>query len=201
MIRMFKENLLIKTISLILLALLASGCTTVSQQKADWRQNWPERSYYEAQYAADVANQAAQSRDDYIKWVKRYYKGFAFYPEGWDWLTEAVLKEIEDYPQRLRLKDKMYSIGERISAEWAKSSDHRQINSKNLLVWADAVKRSVIAGEEELLADKISVDVDALLAGTLKTSDVRLTRYFASANRGADSEDSGDEDFAMGDEF
>jgi len=68
-----------------------------------------------------------------------------------------------------------------------------------LLVWADAVKRSVIAGEEELLADKISVDVDALLDGTLKTSDIRLTRYFASTSSSSDSET--DDDFAMGDEF
>lgn len=201
MIRMFKKNFSIKTISLVLLALLASGCTTVSQQKADWHQNWPERSYYESQYTADISNQSAQSRDDYIKWVKRYYNGWAFYPEGWDWLTETVLKEIEDYPQRLRLKEKMYSIGERISAEWAKNADHRQINSKHLLVWADAVKRSVIESEEEALADKVSVDVDALLAGKLNPSDVRLSRYFASGDGGSDNDNDADEDFAMGDDF
>ncbi len=179
-----------------LLLTLLQACVTAPGSQVSWPAELPPLQYYENYYSHDEGNQLVQTQDDYLKWVKRYYQGWAFYSEGWEWLTAKVLSEVEDYPQRIRLKVKMASIGRRISAEWAKNTDHRAINSQNLLVWRDAVKVSVKRGEEENLADKISYDVDQLLAGLIPPNAIELDNYFPDAEKTI-----AEDDFAMDDDF
>lgn len=190
-------SLPIRSFVLISMVFIVSACTTVSQRTADWQPEWPPVDYFEAQHQADPANAEVQAVDDYVKWVKRFYNGWAFYPDGWDWLTATVMKELDDYPQRLRMKEKMHGMGMRISAEWAKDGNHRVINSQHLLAWADAVKMSVQRNQEELLADKVSADIDLLLAGKLNPSVIRLVRYFPRSKADQDAED----EFASSDDF
>ena len=63
-----------------------SGCVTPPPKSDDWPKQLPEKSFYLEQYAADRDNQQVQSQEDYLKWVKRFYLGWPFYPKGWEWL-------------------------------------------------------------------------------------------------------------------
>ena len=186
--------------AVLLAAMLASGlsgCVSTSRPVQEWNANWPATEYYTAQYLADRENAQKQSQDEYLTWVKRFYTGWAFYPDGWDWLTTTVLSEIKDQQQRQRLKGKMYELGRNISGEWAKNGDCRLINSKNLLVWADAVKKSVFMSQEEQLADQVGSDVERLLSGDLTAAEIRLNRYFAAAG----PEEDPDDEFAFSEDF
>lgn len=162
--------------------LLLGGCATLPQdsavQDANWPQGIPERAYFVEQFEGDKANQSAQSSREYLVWIVRFYEGWALYPKGWNWLTEEVVKSV-DASEREWLIGKMYSIGERISAEWAKDRGHRHVNTNHLLVWGDALKIAVREGSQRDLALKISDDVDGLLAQRIQPDHIDLDRYLS----------------------
>lgn len=180
------KQLILMSFSLILLA-----CTTVSERTELWSASWPSQTVFEQAYEADTANQAAQSADEYIKWIQRFYQGWTFYPEGWDWLTDKVLTGVEDTVERRLITEQMYSLGLRISKEWAKSSDYRVINTRHLLVWGNALKLSAARDQELWLSSKVSADVDSLLALELQPPMIQKARYYASSEpaSGIDEED------------
>ena len=87
-----------------LLVVFAASCSTTRQQAhSDWPASLPERSHYVALYDMDKENQAVQSRDDYLRWVKRFYRGWALSPYSWDWMVKNALEQASSKDKRLSL--------------------------------------------------------------------------------------------------
>jgi len=174
-------NKRIKCLILIGFVLLLGACVSVPEKEASWSSAWPPESLFEAAYEAELDNQAVQSAENYMRWIRRFYQGWTFYPEGWDWLTERVLMGIEDDAQRQQITEQMYSLGMRISREWAKSSAYRVINTRHLLVWGESLKLSAARDQELWLAAKVSADIDGLLASVIEPSMIQSSRYYADS--------------------
>ena len=187
-------NKRIKCLILIGFVLLLGACVSVPEKEASWSSAWPPESLFEAAYEAELDNQAVQSADNYMRWIRRFYQGWTFYSEGWDWLTDRVLVGIDDDAQRQQITQHMYSMGMRISREWAKSSDHRVINTRHLLVWGEALKLSAARDQELWLAVKVSADIDRLLAFELDPSMIKSSRYYADSVPAVDSDELDDFD-------
>ena len=181
---------------LCLLLVIQAACTTVRPQ-GEWPENMPSAIYYAEQYSQGGESLAqVQSLENYYMWVKRFYTGWVLQPQGWHWLPNAVSEAIEEPAQRKRVRDKMALMGRQISAEWAKDSDHRVINTRHLLVWSNAVRLSVRNETEEQLADQVMADVDALLQGQLAPSAISKARYADATGFSLAAEDYGpDDDF------
>ena len=183
-----------KHLILISFVLLLGACVSVPERAEQWQSSWPPESFFETAYAAELDNQAVQSADNYMLWIRRFYQGWTFYPEGWDWLTERVLIGIEDDAQRQQITQQMYSMGMRISREWAKSSAHRVINTRHLLVWGESLKLSAARDQELWLAVKVSADIDGLLASTIEPSTIQSSRYYADSAPANDADEFDDFD-------
>ncbi|MBT8148454.1 MAG: hypothetical protein KJO24_00880 [Gammaproteobacteria bacterium] len=157
---------------------MLTACVSGPSQQPAWPVQLPAKAVFEQAHRDDAANRAVQSEQEYLKWVKRFYLGWALYPNGWEWLTSSVLRETPDHQKRLHIKEQMYDVGQRIGAEWAKDSRHRYINTAHLMVWGNALKLAIKDGSQLVLASKISADVDALLATHLAPSQIEMSRYF-----------------------
>lgn len=170
-----------KAVIAFCLVVLCVSCTTTQQARLDWPEQLPERAHYVALYEEDKANQEVQTQDEYLKWVKRFYRGWALSPYSWDWLVENALEQaaLED---REELGALLASIGWRVSGEWAKDSKYRSINSSNLMTWGDALKLALRRGEYLDLVQRISVDVDSMLAYELHADAISFDRYFPPNN-------------------
>ena len=187
-------NKRIKCLILIGFVLLLGACVSVPEKEASWSSAWPPETLFEAAYEAELDNQAVQSADNYMRWIRRFYQGWTFYSEGWDWLADRVLMGIDDDAQRQQITQQMYSMGMRISREWAKSSNHRVINTRHLLVWGEALKLSAARDQELWLAVKVSADIDRLLAFELDPSMIKSSRYYADSVPAVDSDELDDFD-------
>lgn len=177
-----------------ILSLVLSACVSGPQAPPPWPEQLPPQALFQSAHQADAANAAVQGEQEYLKWVKRFYLGWALYPNGWEWLTSSVLRETDDHQERLMIKEQMYSIGQRIGAEWAKDSRHRYIDTSHLMVWGDALKLAIKQGTQLPLAGKISADVDALLAASLRPAQIRMGRYFPEDNSVVAQEGAGFDD-------
>ena len=78
-----------------------AGCASTGNNLSHWPTDIPDRSHYVALYQADGENAELQSDDEYLKWVVRFYRGWALSPYSWDWLTEKALEESEAATTRL----------------------------------------------------------------------------------------------------
>ena len=150
--------------------------------RQEWPTQLPNQQVFEAAFDADQANGAVQTEADYLLWVKRFYLGWALYPNGWEWLTATVLDATPDALERDRLRRQMAGIGQKIGSEWAKDSQHRSINTSHLIVWGNAVRLAVKEVSQAMLADKIGADVDALRAQALRPSQIEMDRYFPESS-------------------
>lgn len=162
------------------LVLLLGAC--MSGPRQEWPAQLPNQQVFEAAFVADQANGAVQTEADYLLWVKRFYLGWALYPNGWEWLTATVLDATPDALERDRLRRQMAGIGQKIGSEWAKDSQHRSINTSHLIVWGNAVRLAVKDGSQAMLADKIGADVDELRAQALRPSQIEMDRYFPESS-------------------
>lgn len=162
----------------ILISILLSACSTVStKDPSRWPAEMAERDYYIDVFNADSENQQWQNQDDYLRWVVRFYRGWALYPRGWKWLTKEVSETVEG-EQKVQLAQAMASLGERISSEWSKDGRGRTVNTTHLMIWGDALKLAVKEGRQIELASQISVDVDDLIASRISPEVIDLDRYF-----------------------
>ena len=162
------------------LVLLLGACMGGPRQ--EWPTQLPSQQVFEAAFDADQANGEVQTEADYLLWVKRFYLGWALYPNGWEWLTATVLEATPDARERDRLRRQMAGIGQKIVSEWAKDSQHRAINTSHLIVWGNAVRLAVKEGSQAMLADKIAGDVDELLSQGLRPSQIEMDRYFPESS-------------------
>lgn len=168
----------LRTFSLLAMIALLSSCAISPTIDSDaWPQEIPERDYYVDAYNADLENQQWQEQNDYLRWVVRFYRGWALYPRGWQWLTAQVCETVEG-GEKDQLMQTMASLGERISSEWAKDRRGRTVNTTHLMIWGDALKLAVKEQGQLELANQISTDVDDLLANRIKPDVIALSRYF-----------------------
>lgn len=167
-------------IAAAILFLILSGCASLpvdeTVQNDNWPQEIPPRDYFVDNFEKDSENQSAQSQRDYLTWILRFYQGWALVPRGWNYLTDTVVDSVDPAAQSA-MQQQMYSLGERISAEWAKNREHRTVNSKHLLVWKDALKIAIREGRQAVLADQVSTDVDNLLSRNILPDEIDLDRY------------------------
>ena len=163
---------------LLTLVLFLAGCA-MAPERPDWPDNLPQRAYYEARYAADEYNQQHQSKQDYLRWVKRFYHGWGGV-QGWLSIREQILADV-DPADRDYMRDELARLGKRIAAEWAKQSDRRTIFNKTVQVWINAAYEAGTHGDHRRLLRQISTDVDALLADSLQPSQITLSRYYPDA--------------------
>lgn len=164
-------------LSSMLLALVAASCARAPVQPVEWPHDLPPISHYHQIYDQDEENQAVQSRKEYLEWVVRFYNGWELHQDGWRATTRDVLHGIEDGAGKQRLRTKMAHLGRMISGEWAKNSRSRRIRSQQLSVWGQALLDSIERGNEEMLIDQVTRDVEALLSGDLDPTEITLARY------------------------
>lgn len=162
---------------MMMMMAVAVSCVRAPVEPVEWPEDLPPLDHYERIYDRDGENQAVQSREDYLKWVVRFYEGWDLHQDGWHATTRDVLHGIDDGADKKRLRDKMAHLGKVISGEWAKNSGSRRIRSRQLSIWGQALLTSMNRGKEENLVDQVTRDVNSLLAGDLRPSQIKLERY------------------------
>lgn len=163
---------------LFMLCMMSAGCA-VAPKKPEWPADMPPRSYYESRYTEDLDNQQDQSLQKYLKWVKVFYAGWGGV-RGWRSIRAEILADV-DAAERERLREGLDDLGKRISGEWAKAYGRRVIDSRMVQVWINAAYEASARREHRRLLNRISRDVDALLAGKLEPGVVSLNRYYPDA--------------------
>lgn len=164
-------------VSLFLISMLCAACIRVPVKPIEWPEDLPPLDYYKNVYDKDQRNQKLQTRENYLMWVVRFYKGWNLYQDGWHMTTRDILIGIDDEAARKRMETKLFQLGKLMSAEWAKESRDRAIQSRELSIWGQALLKSLQRRKEEQLVDQVTRDVNALLAQELDRTDINLRRY------------------------
>ncbi len=169
-----------KVFIILLLPLVLMACTNpkkVDSIALEWPSDIPKLSYYQNLYSQDTHNQAAQSEDDYLMWVKRFYKGWAGFSRGWLEVSDELVEGINS-DRQVVVKEKLAVLGKEVSGEWAKKSDQRLIYSKNLSIWGNVLSEASYQENVESVIDHISEDVDLMMAKQLEPDAITMKRYF-----------------------
>lgn len=159
---------------LLLLTVLLSSCAMIGA--GPWPDGAPPRAFFERQYAADAANQARQSQADYLGWVERFYTGVDPVP-GWLEMSRQVLEALAP-PRRAEVEPRLYELGGRMSAEWAKDNAVRQVDTRMANVWRDALLEARAQNDIPAFLERVDADIDGLLAGELESDAIHFERYY-----------------------
>ena len=163
-----------------ILAILA-GCTLAPVREVDWPADIPPKSYYERLYDNDAADRAAQTEDEYLTWVIRFYVGWEGFPSGWRDISREASDTVP--PERHEVvRNKFSRLGKFISGEWAKDAVSRVIFTNTVAVWGDALFEAAEREEVEALLDRVGGDVESLLARQLDPETITLDRYYADTD-------------------
>ena len=157
---------------------MLTACATrpPAQPDADWPDGAAPRAQFTAEWERSVQNQALQSEDEYLLWVSRFYTGYGAVP-GWLSMTQQVLQRLPP-EQRAPIEMRLFELGSRIGAEWAKDNSVRLLNTRSAGVWRDALLEALTRGELDAYLDRLDADVGALLAGELSNEVIRFERYY-----------------------
>ncbi len=158
----------------VLMALLA-GCVT-RQPEPEWLEGIPPRAQFAAEWQRSVDNQPLQSEAEYLLWVMRFYTGYRAVP-GWLQMTEQVMQRLRP-EERAVTSARLFELGARIGAEWAKDNSVRRLTTRSAGVWRDALLEALSRDELGAYLDRLSADVDALLAGELGNDEINFERYY-----------------------
>lgn len=141
---------------------------------------WPDGAaspeLFRAEWRRSMEVQRVQAEEDYLLWVTRFYTGSGPAP-GWLDMTEQVLERLPP-GQRANIEARLFELGGRIGAEWAKDNSVRRINTRAGGVWRDALLEALAQDDLDAFLDRLSTDVDALLDGTLDEDAIRFERYY-----------------------
>ena len=159
---------------LVLMAVL-TGCATPARTPS-WPDGAAPPALFRAEWRRSVDNQRVQAEEEYLLWVTRFYTGNGPVP-GWLDMTEQVLARLPE-DQHERIEGRLFELGGRIGAEWAKDNSVRRISTRLAGVWRDALLEALTRGELDAYLDRLSADVDALLAGSLDDDAIRFERYY-----------------------
>jgi hypothetical protein len=161
----------------LLLALIALLAACVSRPPGpEWPSGIPARDYFRAEWRESVDNQPLQGEDEYFLWVTRFYEGYGAVP-GWLNMTTQVLQRLPA-AQRDAIGARLFELGGRIGAEWAKDNSVRLLTTRSAGVWRDALLEALARDELDSYLDRLSTDVDALLSGALHNDAIRFERYY-----------------------
>lgn len=164
-------------IRLMLTALLATlaACATRAPTPP-WPDGAAPPELFRAEWRGNADVQRVQPEEDYLLWVTRFYTGNGPVP-GWLDMTEQVLERLP--PERhADIEARLFDLGGRIGREWAKDNSVRRLNTRSAGVWRDALLEALARDDLDAFLDRLSTDVDALLAGTLDNDEVRFERYY-----------------------
>jgi hypothetical protein len=165
---------------LVLMALftgsgLLAGCTTRAPEP-EWPGGIPPLSFFSAEWRESANNRPRQSQDEYLLWVTRFYTGYGAAP-GWLTMTSQVMQRLPR-EERAVIEARLFELGGRIGAEWAKDNSVRLLSTRSAGVWRDALLEAFRRNELNAYLDRLLADVDALLAGRLHNDAVRFERYY-----------------------
>lgn len=176
-----RGNLTLSLLTSLLLSLVCAACARAPVKTIEWPDDLPPLDYYENVYEQDRRNQDLQAREKYLTWVIRFYEGWDLYQDGWRVTTRDVLLAIDDEDTRERVESKLFYLGKLMSSEWAKESPQRAIQTRELSIWGQALVKAMDREREEQLVDRVTHDVEALLARELDRTDIELSRYFEAS--------------------
>lgn len=163
---------------LSLLLFFINGCAVVPDRPA-WPSDLPSLAYYESLYAGDPENRKHQSREEYLKWVKAFYRGWGGL-RGWNSIMNEILDDVDE-AEREALRRELDKLGRLISGEWAKAYGERVIDSNMLQIWINAAYEAGERHDYQRLLKKLSTDVEALLGDAMDPSAITLKRYYPDA--------------------
>jgi hypothetical protein len=156
--------------------LVLTSCATIEP-----REPWPDgaapRENFVRHFRGDRQNQQLQTEAEYLSWVRRFYLGNGFAP-GWLAITEQV-KKARGGDHREQVARQLYELGERIASEWARDNSLRLINTRSTAIWGQAAQEAARHRDLENFLPLMARDVDALLAGRIRCSDISFARYYA----------------------
>ncbi|MBX2808742.1 MAG: hypothetical protein KTR20_08940 [Cellvibrionaceae bacterium] len=166
-----------KAISLLVVLLCISSCATLPTGDA-WPDSIPPQAYFSAYYAQDPAHQQVSTEANYLKWIKRFYFGWELYGRGWLQATEELLDALDSPQAQASGRQLMADIGRLVSAEWAKDSRYRVINTRHISVWGNTLNDAIVKGEALLILERLLADVNALLNKDITPAAIRASRYY-----------------------
>lgn len=161
------------SVALLMLVMLGACTTTVTPE--NWPGTAPPHQHFVEAYRSDEANQAHQSEDDYLLWVRRFYEGRPGIL-GWNDITDSVTQDM-DNDQQSAVDELGRRLGQRIAAEWAKANEVRRIDTSMLSLWG-SIMVTAESPETRLEAMRaIDRDTRALLEGDLSARQITEERY------------------------
>ena len=162
---------------LLPLLVLISACTTINQH-APWPAQLPPQAFFVDYYQQDVDNQQVMSEQRYLRWVQRFYLGWELYPRGWLQTMKELIQSLPTLNEQDRARQLMTALGQAVAAEWAKNGRYRVINTRHLSLWGNALSRAIVDKQQIQTLEKITQDVDDLLAKRLSPKQIRKDRYY-----------------------
>jgi len=169
----------IRTIFLIALLVSLAGCaTSVSDKK--WPTDVPERKIFVDGYLKNRGLTKAEPKvlNAHLVWVVRFYQGTVLYPNGWNNVSNRFLNSIKETKDRDAMATRLYTLGIDIANEWAQDNVVRKINSSNVATWGSALRTSAETNDQNEFISAVERDVDLLLKGSLKPSEIKYERYY-----------------------
>jgi hypothetical protein len=166
---------MLRTPLFLALITLLAACTTRAPEP-EWPGGIPPRSFFSMEWRESANNRSLQSQDDYLLWVARFYTGYGAVP-GWLSMTSQVIQRLPP-AEHDAIEARLFELGGRIGAEWAKDNAVRLLNTRSAGVWRDALLEAFRRNELDVYLDRLSADVDALLAGELHNEAIRFERYY-----------------------
>lgn len=167
-----------RALCLAVLCLQLGACAALHQTALeDWPEGIPPTAYFVAVYEADPEAATLQTLDEYLYWVRGFYEGTPLYPRGWNDISEDLLAEVAS-PQRYAERERqLFLLGREIAAEWAKDTSINRVDNQHLATWGVAASRAVNEDNVDETLDKISDDVQALLAMQIGPDEISADRY------------------------
>jgi hypothetical protein len=154
---------------------LLAGCASRAPEP-EWLDGIPPAAYFRAEWRESGVNQSLQSEEEYLLWVTRFYAGYGAVP-GWLSMTEQVIERLPS-AEHDAIEARLFELGRRIGAEWAKDNSVRRLNTRSAGVWRDALLEAFARRELNAYLDRLAADVDALLSGDLNNDAIHFERYY-----------------------
>ena len=167
-----------KLLIVVALSAIISGCATLTSPQS-WPENLPERAYFIQSYRAYTGRSPSRAElETHLHWIKRFYHGTIIYPTGWNDMSAQLVDSLYLAEDKQVAAQRLFELGKVISVEWAKSNKVRKINSSNIGVWANSLRSSAERSEQLVFIGLVEKDVEALLTGSLKSTEISNQRYY-----------------------
>lgn len=164
--------------------LYLAACSHQPRAMHNWSPELPEVGIFLKAYEADQENQNAQSLENYLIWVKRFYQGWIVYDRGWLKMSSELEASIENEEKRVLASEKIQQIGLLIAPEWAKEKEGRYIRTRDVSVWGESLLEALSRGASIEFMNSVAADIALLRQGQIASDDIRIERYFPDLNDG-----------------